>query len=116
MKNTFKVLLLAVAFTFSSVLTASTEPVPTKADLSSPLSVEIGKLLKNPKFLVDQDMIAKVKVTINEDNEIVVLSVDSESEELEGFIKVRLNYHVLSSKLTNGQKTFMVPVRLTQRK
>ncbi len=115
MKNTIKVLMLAVAFTFSSVLTASTEPVTATAELTNTISKEIGKLLKNPNFLVDHDMMAKVKVVVNEDNELVVLSVDSESEELEGFIKGRLNYHELSVKLTTGQKTFVVPVRLTQK-
>jgi len=116
MKNTIKVLMLAVAFTFSSVLIASTEPVPTVAESTNTICTEIGKLLKNPNFLVDQDMTARVKVVINEDNELVVLSVDSESAELEGFIKGRLNYHVLSVNLTAGQKTYVVPVRLTQRK
>lgn len=114
MKNTIKVLMLAVAFTFSTVLSASTEPVPTKAELTNAISIEIGKLLKNPKFLVDEDMTAQVKVVINEDNELVVLSVNSENEELESYIKGRLNYKALSVSLRTGQKTFVVPVRLTQ--
>jgi len=114
MKNTIKVLMLAVAFTFSNVLAASTEPATTTAEFATEISTEIGKLLKNPGFLVDQDMVAKVKVVINEDNELVVLSVNSESTELEGFIKGRLNYKELSIKLTTGQKTFVVPVRLTK--
>lgn len=110
--KTMKILLLAVVFTFSSVLTASTEPI--KADPNTTISNEIGKLLKNPKFTVDQDLTAEVKVTINDNNEIVVLSVNSETPALEGFIKNRLNYNKLSENLTTGQKTFIVPVRITQ--
>jgi hypothetical protein len=116
MKNTIKVLMLVVAFTFSSVLAASTEPAPTTSESTSAISTEIGKLLKNPKFLVEGDMVAKVKVVVNEDNELVVLSVTSDSDEFEGFIKGRLNYHELSFKLSTGQKTFVVPVRLTKEK
>ncbi len=113
--KTIKIILLAVAFTFSGVLTASTDPEPTKEALTETISIEIGKLLKNPKFLIEEDMLAKVKVVINEDNELVVLSVQSDDEDLENYIKGRLNYKELSVKLRTGQKAFLVPVRITQK-
>lgn len=110
--KTLKILLLAVAFTFSSVLTASTEP--TIADPNTTISSEVEKLLKNPSFSVDHDITAEVKLVINDDNELVVLSVDSETTQLESYIKSRLNYNKLSVKLNTGQKTFLVPVRITK--
>ena len=114
MKNTIKILMLAIAFTFSGLVSANNDPKPSNEAITNSISSEIGKLLKNPKFLVDKDMTAQVKVIINEDNELVVLSVSSESKELEGYIKGRLNYQELSIKLKTGHKTFIVPVRLTQ--
>jgi hypothetical protein len=112
--KTVKILMLAIAFTFTGLVSANNDPNPTVAEVTNSISSEIGKLLKNPKFLVDKDITAQVKVVINEDNELVVLSVVSENEELEGYIKGRLNYQELSVKLETGQKTYVVPVRLTQ--
>lgn len=115
-KNTIKVLMLAIALTFTGFVSANNSPNPTTAEVTNSISSEIGKLLKNPKFLVDKDMTAQVKVVINQDNELVVLSVDSDNEVLDGYIKERLNYKALSVKLKTGQKAFIVPVRLTQEK
>lgn len=111
--KTIKILLLAVAFTFSGALSASTES--TKADPTKTISSEIQQLLKAPDFLIERDITAKVKVYINEDNEFVVLSVSTDSEQLASYIKSRLNYKGLKAKMNSGQKTFVVPVRLTQK-
>jgi len=110
MKN-LKILLLTVAFTFSSVLSASTEP--TKVEPTTTISSEIGELLKNPSFLVDKDLAAEVKVTVNDHNELVVLSVNSDHPELDAYIKSRLNYSKISTK-SSSKKTFIVPVVITQ--
>jgi len=110
MKN-LKILLLALVFVSSNLLSASTEP--TKVEPTTTISLEIGKLLKNPSFLVDKDLAAEVKVTVNDNNELVVLSVASDHPELDAFIKSRLNYNKLSVKLS-GKKTFVVPVIVTQ--
>lgn len=112
--KTIKSIVLVAAIAFSSVLSASTNPT-TKAEKNTDAKVittEVSDLLKNPTFLVDQDMTAFVTITINKNNEIVVLSVDAEDETVEGFIKGRLNYNQLPVALKTGQKTFIVPVTL----
>jgi len=105
-----KALLLVVAIAFSSVLSASNKP--TK-DTSNEISQEIGELLKNPDFIVEDDILANIKVLFNEDNEIVVLSVDSETKGIDGFIKSRLNYKELSKDVNNKNRYYSVPVRIT---
>lgn len=110
--RTIKTLLLVAAITFSSVLSASTEP--TK-DETTVITEEIGNLLKSPKFQIDHNMFATVKILFNKDNEMVVLSVDSENEVVSSYIKRRLNYKSLSVNMNNTNKSFIVPVKITPR-
>ena len=92
--KTIKILLLVVAVAFSSVLSAS-------------------KLLKNPNFAIEKDVLATVKVMFNDNNEIVVLSVDCKEKGICSFIKGRLNYQELSDSVNNKNRYYIVPVRIT---
>ena len=106
-----KTLLLAVAITASGFLHATSDD-DKKAD-SAIITDAIGNLLKDPSFLVDKDIVADVTLTLNKNNEIVVLSVDSNELYVENFIKSRLNYKELPSTFSSKEKTFKVPVRVT---
>lgn len=108
--KTIKTLLLVLAITFTSVLSANTNPTHAEPDV---LTKEIATLLKNPKFRVAEDLVANVTFILNEDQEIVVLNVDTKSEVLESFIKSRLNYNKLDGNINSVNKTFEVPVRIT---
>ena len=113
--KTIKSFLLVALIAFSSVLSASTNPENAKKATSAEPNVitqEVGKLLQSPSFEIEKDIVASVTLTVNKNNEIVVLSVDTEDEVLEGFIKGRLNYNVLPSNTITKEKTFIVPVRL----
>jgi len=103
------VLLLAVAFTVSSVLSAST--TPTKADRpANPLSEQISDLLKDPIFEIEDEVMAEVTFMVNDQQEIVVLTVGTENTTVESFIKNRLNYQ----KVENAQMgtAYEIPVRI----
>ena len=79
--KTMKSLLLVAAIAFSSVLSASTpdEKAKTKATAeTTAISEAVEQLLQNPTFDVEKDLTAKVTLTINKNNEIVVLSVECE--------------------------------------
>ena len=108
--RTIKTLLLAVAITFSSVLSASTTPSKSESTI---ITKEIGKLLKSPKFQIEKDLLATVRLIFNKNNEMVILSVDSENEQLVHYIKGRLNYKSLSVDVVNKNETFIVPIRIT---
>ena len=110
--KTIKLILLVAAIAFSSVLTASTNPDVEKDVNSNVITQEVGKLLKNPTFLVDHEITADVTLTINKNNEMVVLTVDSEDESVVKYIKARLNYNALPDTMASKTKTFIVPVRL----
>ena len=112
--RTIKTLLLIVALTFSSVLVASTNTEDKRAK-SVAITEEIGKLLQNPSFLVDNEITANVTVTLNKNNQFVVLSVDTDEVYVENYIKSRLNYQELPVTLNDGNKIYIIPVRITPR-
>ena len=107
-----KALLLVVTLTFSSVLMASTNPVNPSTE-SSKITLKIERFLKNPSFDVDHEMTAKVTLTLNKNNELVVLSVDSDDDKMENFIKSRLNYRKVSGSYETLNGKFIVPIRVT---
>ena len=107
-----KTLLLVAAIAFSSTAFASSELEDKKRAATAAITQEIGKLLQDPTFVVDEEIVANVTLTLNKNNEMVVLSVDAEEAYVENFIKSRLNYHAIPA-LETGQKTYKVPVRVT---
>ena len=107
-----KTLLLAATLTFSSVLLASTNPEKPSTTEASKITVKIEKFLMNPTFDIDQDLTAHVTLTLNKNNELVVLSVDSEDAQMENFIKSRLNYKKVSGTYETLDGKFIVPVRV----
>lgn len=104
-----KLLLLVLALTFANVLMANTNP--KKGTEPSLVAKEIYALLDNPNFQINKELLASVTFTLNEENEIVVLTVGTDSSVLENYIKGRLNYNKLSLKLEN-RKIYKVPVRM----
>lgn len=106
------VLIAAAALLFSgSVLAATPSPVNPKEKLTE----EIHELLHKNYILVEenQELHAWVRITVNSENEIVVLSVNTESEEIETLVKNRLNYHKLENNALEEGKTYRIPVRFT---
>ncbi len=105
--NSIKTLLIVLAIALSNVLVASNDP-STKTP--SPISKEISQLLVKPGFTIENELSAKITFVTNSDNEIIVLKVDTDNETLDNFIKSRLNYHVMSTKLTS-KVTYQVPLK-----
>ncbi len=83
-------------------------------DPGKDLSAQIRDLLHNNSFIIeDYDVTAKVKFTVNQDKEIVVLSVESDSPRMEVFLKSRLNYQKVDLQEYREGKTYTIPVRVT---
>lgn len=107
-----KMLVLVVAITFSSAVSASTNPI----EKSEPATVSetVGELLKNPEFKLNEDVNAIVSIYINEQDEMVVISVDTENELVAKYIKNRLNYKKLSKEVFGYNKSYKVPVKMVK--
>jgi len=55
---------------------------------------------------------AEVSFMINNDNEIVIISVDSDINELNSYIKAKLNYKKVNVKGTKKGEIYKMPLRI----
>lgn len=86
----------------------------SKDNPTNRLSTQIGELLENNYLTVgDVDLTAQVRFTLNNEGEIVVLSIDTDNERLRSFVKGRLNYKKVSTEGVEEGKMFTVPIRIT---
>ena len=78
-------------------------------------SEEIHELLHKNYIEVgeNEELHAWVRITVNAENEIVVLSVTTDNEAIESLVKNRLNYHKLANSSLEEGKTYRVPIRFT---
>ncbi len=112
--RTLKMLVLVVAITFSSVLSASTDPIENAEPAS--ITETVGDLLKNPDIQFKKEVNAMVEIFINQNDEMVVLSVDTDIKSVENYIKSRLNYKKLSKEVIGNSKKFKIPIKIIQSK
>ncbi len=85
----------------------------TDNDPTNNLSTQISEILSDNAFTEeDTDLRAQVRFTLNNEGEIVILTVDTESNKLESFVKRKLNYRVVQSNDVEEGKMFTVSVRL----
>ncbi|NER15976.1 hypothetical protein [Spongiivirga citrea] len=108
------VFLLATVFAVGSVLANETEP---KTINNAAISAEMTKLLKTPEFDLNEDVRTLVKFTLNDENEIVVLSIDSKDQRVRSYIKSSLNYKKLDTKVNKEDlPEFKLPVTIKKSK
>lgn len=89
--------------------------------LANDVNPNIGKVLTEhiSKLLSENDfenamgtLAADVRFTLNADGEIVVLSVATDNERLEHFVKTRLNYQKVNVLQYEEGKIYKIPVRV----
>ena len=109
MRKISLVLVAAMLLITGNVLATEAKPKnPTKS-----LSAQISQMLSLNTFTEEEvDLTAQVRFTLNNKHEIVVLSVDSENESLEGFVKTKLNYQKVDVESYKEGKMYTVPVRI----
>tara|TARA_Y100001933_G_scaffold248168_1_gene281748 strand:+ start:1816 stop:2208 length:393 start_codon:yes stop_codon:yes gene_type:complete len=85
-----------------------------KATKENSLSGQIYEMLKENQFNAnDKELTAEVRFIVSEKGELIVLSVDTEDEILEGFLKSRLNYQKVQMKNVAPGRVYEIPVRIT---
>ena len=90
------------------------QPIQMHAnETSKPLSTQIQKMLNRNSFgEAYQGEHAQVRFTLNKEGEIVVLSVDTDNDTLEGFVKGKLNYKKVQIEDITEGKMYTVSVRI----
>ena len=86
-----------------------------KDDPAKKLSTQIHDLMDDNDFSSDDvNLTAQVRFTLNNEGEIVVLSVDSDNERLAAFVKGRLNYKKVDVAGAGAQegKMFTIPIKI----
>ncbi|MDG1572350.1 hypothetical protein OZ410_08485 [Robiginitalea sp. M366] len=79
------------------------------------IAAEIGQMLKDHRFVLEdnQELEASVRFVVNEDNQLVVLSVRTQDDRVESYLKAKLNYQDVSEAGLEKGKTYEVPIRFT---
>ncbi len=55
---------------------------------------------------------ADVMFTVNNDRELIVLSVDTENAQLESYLKRKLNYKKVNHTPTKNGEIYLLPVKM----
>ncbi|PIF00261.1 MAG: hypothetical protein CR994_07310 [Maribacter sp.] len=77
------------------------------------LSAQIGELLENTSFANDHiDLTAQLGFTLNKQGEIVVLSVDTDRQEIGNFVKARLSYQKIEIESFKEGEVYTIPIRI----
>jgi len=108
-----KLSIILVAGMFMLSANVSANDFETKKPVKS-LSEQIGTLLEKNVFVIegDEDLTASVRLMLNDEGEIVVLNVATEEDQLERFVKARLNYQKVESGSYKKGRVYTVPVRI----
>ena len=84
-----------------------------KGDPAKKLSTQIHDLMDDNNFSSDDvNLTAQVRFTLNNEGEIVVLSVDTDNERLASFVKGRLNYQKVEVAGAIEGKMFTIPIKI----
>ncbi len=110
-----KLIVLFLGFTLSTtaIFANNNEPINTA---KNELRAEIIKLLKKNRFLLIDTNIAKANVflLINNEGQIIVLSVSSKNSLLENYIKRELNYKKINIAALKKMKIYKMPLKMVK--
>lgn len=103
----FKVILVMLALFLCGMSQAAVEFRDPEA-----LRTELQELLKNHEFQLDKEVTADITFTINKNNEVVVLSVDTDESFIRSYVEKRLNYKKLQCLPKNDLDEYKMLVRI----
>lgn len=109
-----KLVLVAVALTVSSLSFASEKnpSTSTKKELQKEIVTILGSQIEK---VGDKTVKAEISLTLNSKSEIVILSVKSKNEKLEGIVKSKLNYKKVKVKTVKEGEVFVLPLKVVNK-
>ncbi|MEL4454488.1 hypothetical protein [Lutimonas vermicola] len=105
-----KLFVLALALFTLNVSASNLNPIKPTDDLR----IEIVELIGS-NYMVEMDADqynADVLFTVNNNKELIVLSVDTENVQLESYLKRKLNYKKVNHKPTKNGEIYLLPVKM----
>ncbi len=117
MKN-LKKIIAVIAIGLLTVLptAANTNPTnPTSKEAKTILRTEIVSLLGNHTYdLEGTTLEAQISVMLNNQNELVVVAVNSKSETICSYVKTKLNYKKVKVKGIKKGTVYRIPLKMVQ--
>lgn len=106
---------VAAALLLTSGNVLASEINPESRNPKAKICAQIEDLLDENTFDLQQaeELTAFVRFTLNEQKEIVVLSVQTGDKRMEGFVKARLNYQKVEDPNLVEGRIYQVPIRIT---
>ena len=109
MKN-LQLFVIAMALFTANVSAANLNPIKPTDELR----VEIVDLIGNnysEKMYADQHE-AEVLFTVNSEQELIILSVETDNDQMESYLKGKLNYKKVNHKPTKHGEIYLLPVKM----
>ena len=106
----FKLFLAAFALTVSTATFANYDS--GSGDTRGPMKIQIEKMLSDAKLLVDEEFIVTVIFKVNEESKIEIRKIDSPNEEVNEFLRKRLENRKLFGKSWDVKMIYELPVRV----
>jgi hypothetical protein len=112
MKN-LKFLILAITLAFSTSLFANTgdNPVDGNEDISTVIYEKLTSQELNSVMGDEKESDIFIKFRVNKSNEIVVMGTDAKDEDMDRYIKRKLNYETLDVSNLQYNKTYSINVK-----
>ena len=105
-----KIMLIILTMGLSNGLLAG--EMEKKSEDPTTLSEEIARFMKRHYIFLDEEMVVDVKFTLNDYQEIVVLSVGCDNPQIRHFISTSLNNRKPGNHNFESGKVYLLPVRL----
>ncbi len=111
MKN-LKLFVLALGLFTINLSAANSHPIKPTDDLRIEIVDLIGSNYMDT-MTADQNE-ADVLFTVNSNKELIVLSVDTENDQLESYLKAKLNYKKVHHRPSKNGEIYLLPVKMVK--
>lgn len=111
MKN-LKLFVLALGLFTINLSAANLNPIKPTDELRVEIVDLIGSNYMD-EMVADQNE-AHVLFTVNSKRELIVLSVDSDNDQLESYLKGRLNYKKVNHRPSKNGEIYLLPVKMVK--
>ncbi|MEQ6124097.1 hypothetical protein AAON49_07860 [Pseudotenacibaculum sp. MALMAid0570] len=112
-----KLTITAIALCFATLTAFANETEPLATKSKNELRSEIVSILGTqvPSYLVDNsDIKANVSLIVNNQNQLIIVSVDTKSNTVDKYLKSKLNYQKVNVKGLKKGEIYRVPLTIKQ--
>ena len=111
--KSLKLFVFAFALLTVHYATASTNPIKPNDQLRGEMVQLIGSSYLDIDSMKDE-FSADVLFTVNTNHEIIILSVDSDNDQLESYLQRKLNYKKVKHTPSKHGEIYLLPVKMVK--